>query len=456
VLPLTGWLSDYLGRKRYLTYSVILFTVASFGCGTSRTLGELVFWRVLQGAGGAAFLSTAQATLLEIYPKELQGMATGIFGIGVVMAPTLGPTVGGIITDQASWPWVFFVNVPIGIVAAALTMLFVPNSLSAGVRRNADFVGIGFLALGLGCLQTILERGERDQWFQAGYIVWLTVLSVVGLVSFVWWEMRPANHNPAVRLNILANRNLLGGSIFAFALGFMLYGAIFALPPFLQNVEGRTAAQTGLLLLPGGLATGVMMPIIGSLVRRVDARLMIGTGMSILAIAMFQFQFRITPTTPDSALYLPLVLRGASLGLQFVPLSLVALGTLRPNQVAEGAGLFNLARQLGGSFGIAILASLLDRRQSFHYARLVENLSAYDLGTQQRLSQIQSGLMQRGMGEFDAHNAAYRTLSGAANGQAAVMSYVDIFHVMGYICVASLLLLFLLQRARQTPVAAAH
>jgi DHA2 family multidrug resistance protein len=455
VLPLTGWLSDYFGRKRYLTYSVILFTVASFGCGISRSLGELVLWRILQGAGGAAFLSTAQATLIEIFPPARRGFAQAMFGIGVIAAPTLGPTLGGIITDHYSWPWIFFVNLPVGIVAAVMTMLFVPDSAAAGAKRGADFVGIAFLALGLGCLQTVLERGESEDWFSTGYIVWLSVLAVVGIALFLWWELRPENRNPAIDLRIITNRNLAAGTAYAFAFGFVLYGGVFVLPQFLQNVQRHTAEQAGLLLMPGGLATAAMMPIVGQLVNRVDKRLIIGVGMCLFVASMFQFTARLTMTIPDAAFTWPLMLRGAAIGLQFVPLSLVAFGTLRPQQVAAGAGLYNLFRQLGGSFGIALLATLVDRRTHFHTARLAEHLSAFDAATQQRLAQLQANFMAHGMSLDAAQQAAYRALSSTVAGQAAVLTYMDVFRFMGYVGIGALLLLLLFQRGKNMAAAAA-
>jgi DHA2 family multidrug resistance protein len=455
VLPLTGWLSDYFGRKRYLTYSVILFTVSSFGCGISRSLAELIFWRVLQGAGGAAFLSTAQAPMLEVFPQRLQGIGQAMFGLGVVVAPTIGPTVGGLITDRYSWPWIFFINLPVGIIAAVLTRLFVPDSRAAGARRSADFLGIGFLALGLGSLQTVLERGERENWFQASLIVWLAVLSLIGLGLFIGWELHPANRNPAVNFRVLTNRNLAAGAIFAFTLGFILYGGVFVLPQFLQTVQSHTAEQTGILLFPGGLATGLMMPVVGVLVRRLDARLLIGAGMCLVITSMFQFASRLTPATPDGAIFWPLALRGAGIGLQFVPLSLVALGTLPPRQVAEGTGLFNLFRQLGGSFGIAMLATLVDRRQHFHYARLVEHLSVYSPEAQQRLAQIQNGLMARGFTADQARMGAYEALNGTVIQQAAVLTYSDVFWLMGCVSMGALLLLLLFRRAQRREVGAA-
>lgn len=458
VLPLTGWLSDYFGRKRYLTYSVILFTIASFFCGTSRTLAELVIWRVLQGSGGAAFLSTAQATLIEIFPPQRRGFAQAMFGIGVIAAPTLGPTLGGYITDRFTWPWIFFVNLPVGLIAATLTYLFLPDSPAAGARRSADFVGIGFLALGLGSMQTVLERGEADDWFASGFITSLTVLALVGISLFIWWELRPANKSPAVNLRVVTNRNLAAGTIYAFALGLVLYGGVFVLPQFLQNVQHHTAEESGLILMPGGLASAAMMPVIGQLVNRVDKRLIIGFGMCLFVYSMYLFSARLSLDMPDQAIYWPLMVRGAAIGLQFVPLSLLALGTLPARNVADGAGFYNLFRQLGGSFGIAILATVVDRRLNFHFARLSEHLSLYDPTTQQRLAQIQNALMARGLTPDAAQKAAYQVLSSTVRGQAAVLTYIDVFRVMGYVGLSALVLLFLFQQAkgRGGAAAAAH
>jgi DHA2 family multidrug resistance protein len=458
VLPLTGWLSDFFGRKRYLTYSIILFTVASFGCGISRTLPEIVLWRILQGAGGAAFLSTSQATLIEVYPPAKRGLAQAIFGIGVIMAPTLGPTLGGIITDRYSWPWIFFINLPIGVLAGVLTMLYVPNSAAAGKKRAADFLGIILLAIGLGCLQTVLEQGESNDWFSDNFIVLLTIFAISGLAAFVWWQLHPKNASPAVNLRILANRNLAMGAMYAFILGFALYGVVFVVPQFLQNVQRHTAEQTGWILMPGGIASAFTMPIVGQLSNRVDRRYIIGAGMIIFLGSMYQFQSRLTLTMPEQAMYWPLVLRGAGIGLQFVPLSLLALGTLQPRQVAEGAGIYNLFRQLGGSFGIALLATLVDRRMQFHDARLSESISLYNPATQERLNQIQTGMAAHGMTPDAAQKAAYQVINKLVQGQAAVLTYIDVFHTIAYVGFAGLVMLFFFKRVKAAPggASAAH
>jgi DHA2 family multidrug resistance protein len=450
VLPLTGWLSDAFGRRRYLTWSVILFTVSSFGCGISRQLDLLIVMRVLQGIGGAAFLSTAQATLIEIFPSSQQGLAQAMFGIGVVMAPTLGPTLGGFLTDRYSWPYIFFINIPVGIIAAILTWLYVPDSKAANVAGRADFIGIGFLAVGLGCMQGVLERGQRKDWFQSELITWLTIASVVGLILFLWWEMRPANRNPAVNLRVLKNRNLLAGCFCAGALGFVLYGTVFALPQFLQNLQDHSAEQTGVLLIPSGLASAVTMVFVGQMLRRLDPRYLIGVGIVVTAGSLLMFAHRFTYETPDSALFWPLVLRGAGLGLQFVPLSLASLGTLPPRQVAQGSGLYNLCRQLGGSFGIAVLATILDRRTQFHYARLHSAVAPGNVLVQNQLATLERFAAMHGISGPGAQAAANRMLYGTVLREAALGGYIDLFWLGGCVGLAMLFFLLLFKRPRIT------
>jgi len=456
VLPLTAYLSDLFGRRRYLGYSLMLFTAASFGCGVSRSLGMLVLFRILQGAGGAAFLATAQATLMEIYPRHLQGFAQAMFGVGVVMAPTLGPTLGGYLTDTLSWPWIFFVNIPVGIVATFLTFSFVPDSQAAGAKRGADFVGIGFLALALGALQYVLERGNRDDWFESRAITALALASAAGMALFIWWELRPGNANPAVDLRVLKNRNLAAGTFAGAMLGFVLYGSVFALPQFFQVIQSHTAEQTGILLIPGGLATIFILPAVGQLVNRIDTRFMVGLGMVLVAVSLWQFSSRFTLDTPDSEFFWPLILRGLGLGLQFVPLSLLALGTLPPKDLSQGAGLYNLSRQLGGSFGIAVLATFVERRAIFHAARIGDHLSEVSGLTQGRLDAIMRALESHGIPASVGHGAALGVLKGIVFKQALLISYMDLFRLSAIAALAGVGLCFLFKRARMRGPISAH
>ena len=453
ILPLTGWLSDYFGRKKYLAYSIMFFTAASFGCGISHSLGEIIIWRILQGAGGAAFISTAQATLMEIYPKRQHGLAQAIYGVGVIMAPTFGPVVGGILTDRYSWPWVFFINIPVGITALLLTMAFVPDSAASRGRRKADFVGIGLLAVGLGCVQTVLEQGERYGWMSDPRMRNLSILAAIALGIFLWWELRPANEHPAVNLRVLKFRNLAVASIYMFSFGFMLYGFVFILPQFLQSVQHFTAEQSGFILLPSGLAAACMMPIVGQLSNRVDKRWLIGIGMVLLIVALLLFYHLLAPQTPADSFLLPLIFRGAGTGLQFVPLSLLALGTLPPQYLGDAAGIYNLFRMLGGSFGIAFIVTLVDRREHFHYARMVEHFSPYNPGVQQFMQNMQHGFTMRGMPGNQAQQVPYALLSQMAHQQATIQTYLDIFYVISAVAIGTFLLLFFFEKVERKNIA---
>ena len=464
ILPLTGWLSDYLGRKRYLMYSVVLFTIASLGCGISHSLGEIIFWRIIQGAGGAAFISTAQATLMEIYPPHQRGLAQAVYAIGVILAPTFGPVLGGYLTDHYSWPMIFFVNLPVGVVAFILITAFVPDSAVAKAARKADFLGIGFLAIGLGCLQTLLEQGEQFGWFSDSRVRYLGMGAFVGMALFLWWQLHPKNEAPAVNLRILKYRNLSLSCAFAFLMGFMLYGFTFILPQFLQTVQHFTAEQAGFILMPSGIAAMMVMPLIGQLSNRVDKRVLIGAGSLIFTGSMYFFVNLMATQTPGDSFFWPLMFRGAGTGLQFVPLSLIALGTLPPALMADGAGIFNLFRQLGGSVGIAFIVTMIDQRQHFHFARLGEHLNAYQGSVQQFILQMQYALRLPIMPPHqtpivpNSELAPYEILRRLLEQQAIILTYQDVFHFLVLMSVVSFGLLFFMKKdsGSKKPSVAVH
>lgn len=445
VLPLTGWLSSHFGRKRYLAGSMILFTAASFFCGTSRSLHELVFFRILQGVGGAALLSTAQATLMEVFPPKQLGMVQAIFGIGVLVGPTLGPTLGGWITDNYSWPWIFFINLPIGIAATTLTLIFVHDSKHQERGAKVDVIGIGLLAVGIGCFQTLLEEGNTEGWFDSRLIIWLTVCAVIGLTSFVFWELH--TESPAVNLRVLKRPGLAAGIAFASVLGFGLYGGIFILPVFLQNLRHFTAAQTGMILLPGGLTTGLMMPFVGRLVSKYPPRNLTVIGSAGFVASMLVLS-RMTIDTSQQDLLLPLMLRGAGMGFLFVPLTLATLSGLRGREVAEATGLFNLSRQLGGSAGIAFLSTFLDHRLAFHSSVLADKVSIYNPDTLYRVHSLSQGLMAKGAPMAIARQQTLALLSGSLTAQAAVLSYEDAFLIMAVVFASAIPLIFFFRKAK--------
>ena len=444
ILPLTGWLSNHFGRRRYLAGSMILFTAASFFCGTSRSLEALVFFRILQGMGGAALISTAQQTMIEIFPPKQIGVVTAIFGLGMMMGPTIGPTLGGWITDNYSWPWIFFINLPIGIVATTLTLLYARDSrYQRQSGRPIDILGILFLAIGLGCFQTMLEKGNRENWFESHLICWLAAIAFFGLLAFVIWELR--YKFPAVNLRILKNRGFSAGVVIQAAVGVGLYGGIFLLPIFLQQIRHYSAAQTGMILLPGGLATGLMMPLMGKLVSRVQARVLAMIGVAVFGLSQLAFTHLTIDTGPDD-LFWPWIIRGASMAFLFVPLTVATLRSLQGQQLADGAGLFNLARQLGGSAGIAALSTYLDHTMRAHWAVLSESVTPYSHVTQWRVTQMQHFFMHKGAGSLIAHQRTLTALSGRISAQAGVLAFNNSFFIIALIFAAMIPLIFLLRR----------
>jgi DHA2 family multidrug resistance protein len=448
ILPLSGWLSAYLGRRDYLAGSIALFTIASFMCGMSHSLNTLVFWRIVQGAGGAALLSTAMAALLQIFPKKQEGMVAAIFGIGVMIGPTAGPTLGGWITDNYSWPWIFFINIPIGVPAALLTLIFMHRSIDPEARSaKVDLVGIGLLAVGVGCLQVVLERGHREDWFQSAMIQWLSVVSAIGLLLFVAWELRTPN--PAVNLRVLRHRSLTAGTLFSVVLGFGVYGSLFILPVYLQNVRGYSAMQVGIMAIPDGLASAVSMAIVGAIAARFAARNIVAVGALCFAAAMYLLS-KVTLDTGPEHLLPAYILRGASLGLLFVPLSLASLSGLQGQEMADGSGLFNLMRQWGGSAGIAFLSTFLDQRCALHRAALVEHITLYSPMAAAQMHQAQALLASRVVSPAMVRSLVYALIDRSVQAQAYVLAFEDAFRVTGLAFVVALPLLLLFSRKRSS------
>ena len=335
-LPMTAFFTERFGRRRYLTASIILFAVASFLCGTSHSLVELVVWRIIQGAGGAALLSTAQATIRQIFPREQQGFVQAVFLLGIIVAPTLGPTLGGWITDNYTWNWCFFINVPIAMLSTFLVTTFLKDPpdhkrSTAGV----DWLGITLLTVGLGALQYVLEEGNADDWFNDAWILRLSIVAGVCLVGMVWWELSPRNPHPVVNFRVLKNREL-AASIFLFvALGFGLYGGVFIFPLFTQSLLHFTPTETGLALLPGGLATATSALICGRLLTGarplVDPRILIALGVAIFVVAMWDLG-HLTTNSGEPDVRIALIVRGAGLGFLFTPINNVAYASLKPSE----------------------------------------------------------------------------------------------------------------------------
>ena len=446
ILPLTSWLSDRLGRRNYYTGSIVLFTVASFFCGTARSLETLVLWRVIQGLGGGALISTAQAILFDVFPKEERGTSTAIFGMGVMVGPTLGPTLGGWITDNYAWPWIFFINIPLGILAAYLTWSYVPEPRQKTERADhVDWLGVFFLVLGIGALQVMLERGESKDWLASTEIRIEALLAIFGLVAFVWHEL--TTDHPIVNLRILRNRQLSVGLVFASILGFALYSSVFALPVFLQNLLGYSAWDTGKVLFPGAVATAVTMAFAGRLANRIDVRPLITIGV-LLFFASMWMHYRFTVDIGMHDLLWPMILRGVGMGCIFVPLTGVSVADLKPTEIPQGTGLYNLSRQLGGSFGIAITATILTRWTEQSREALRAHVSVYEPATRGWLEQVTMRMAQEGGGLELARQRAHLVLERLVDQQASMLAFEKVFLTMGTAFVVALPLLLLFRTGR--------
>jgi len=447
VIPMTGWLAQLLGRRNYFAGSILLFTVASFFCGHAVGLWELVIFRVLQGIGGGAMLSTSQAILVETYPPEELGLANALFGMGVVIGPTIGPTLGGWITDNFSWRWIFYVNLPIGVIAILMSLAYLPDPPEERKIRRIDWVGILLLMVGVGALQVVLERGEAKDWFATNWIIWLTIASVVGLTAFIWREL--VIEHPVVDLHVLKDRSLAVGTLFTFILGFGLYASVFIFPVFVQHLLGFTALQTGLILLPGSLATALFMPIVGrALQRGFPAQIMTAIGF----VAFFLFTQQLARSTLASGywdFFWPLILRGIGLGLLFVPLTTLALQNLRGRDIAQGSGLTNMARQLGGSFGVALVATFIEKRAWAHRTNLIEHVSMYDPQTRARAEAIMHALVAKGSTMWEAQRQTWQALEGTVVQQTYLLTYMDAFRLVGIFFLICIPLLLLFKRGRR-------
>ena len=453
IIPLTAWLSNRFGRKQYLLFSLIGFTASSALCGMATSLTMLVVARVLQGLSGGGLLAKAQSILFETFPRSEQPMAQAIFGIGVISGPAIGPVLGGYLTDTLGWRWIFFINLPFGILAVLMTIAFLPRDREEDISHDrVDWQGIVLLALGLGCFQTFLEQGQEDDWFGSRLIIAMAAGSVVGIGTFIWREL--SIDYPAVDLRALKFRSLSAGSLYSLVLGMGLYGVIFAIPVFVQDYLHFTAMQSGILQLPSAIAAAMAMILMGKISGRVDARLLIAVGAMITVTAALMLS-RINPDTSAGSLFIPLFLRGLGSVCMFLPLSLATLGDLPKDKVSSGSGFYNLTRQLGSSIGIAIITSVLAYREVVHRTVLVQHEGLGDPGTLHRLGLLHGALARTSSDPVGIHMRALKILDFAVDQQALLLSFADIFLYVAVAFTASLPLLLLLGRGKNRAAAAA-
>jgi DHA2 family multidrug resistance protein len=455
IIPLTAWLDDRFGRKRYFVFSLIAFIVASIMCGLATNLPMLIVARVLQGMGGGSMLGKAQSILFQTFSKEEQGAAQTAFGLSVIAGPAIGPTLGGWLTDALNWRWIFFINIPVGILAVILAITFLPtDEPSQRKSTSVDWLGIFLMTLGLAGLQVILEEGQQHDWFDSRFISTMAVTSAVSMLIFVWWELRV--EHPAVDLRVLKYRSVAAGSLYSIVLGAGLYGALFAIPIFAQGNLHFTAQQTGQLLIPSALATGAAMIVTGKLVGKLGPRVLIAAGSVMTAGVMFALS-TLNPDTGSGDLFWPLVFRGLGSATMFIPLSIATLGSLPKNVVPAASGFYNLTRQLGGSLGIATLTTLLSRREAAHRSVLVERISPLSHAAMERLQELTAHFQKLGASAHDAQVRAFATLDQIVNGQSALQSFDDLFRYVGIAFLVTMPLIFFLGKgANKQAAAAAH
>jgi DHA2 family multidrug resistance protein len=442
ILPLTAWLGERFGKKRYFIFSLIAFTLASMLCGMATNLPMLIFARVLQGLGGGGLLAKAQAILFETFPKSEQAMAQGFFGAIVIAGPAIGPTLGGYIVTNIDWRWIFFINLPVGIAAVLMCLTFLPADKEGDRDKGSvDWLAIALLATGLGSLQTMLEEGQSEDWFESRFIVTCGVMAAVTLVLFVWRQI--VAERPVVDLRVLRHRSLWAGSILSVIVGMALYGTLFAVPIFAQTIMHYTSQQTGMLLLPGALASAFAMPIAAKLLGKFDPRVLLVCGGLILVGAITQL-VGLSPLTGEWDLQPPLIIRSFGTVLMFLPLNMATLGPIPKEEVGKATGFFSLTRQLGGSVGVALLTALLDARVAFHRAVLMEKLDAWGPRTLERVHMLTAGFVSKGFDLPNARAKALALIDGGVSLQALVLSFGDTFWATAAIILVSLPLVLLL------------
>jgi DHA2 family multidrug resistance protein len=443
VIPITGWLASIFGRRNYLIFSIVLFTLSSILCGAAPTLEMLIVARIFQGLGGGGLQPLSQAILLETFPVREHGVAMAIFGMGVVFAPILGPVVGGWITDNWAWRWVFYINVPIGLVAVFMAFLFVHDPPYIRARKiRIDHWGLALLVVGLGCLQIVLDKGEREDWFASHFIVALSVIAAVALTLFVVVELRV--RHPVVNLRVFSDATFTAGNIIMFTGFFCLFGSIVLLPLYLQNLMGYTALWAGLVLGPGGLASLMIMPVAGNLMKRgVRPSRLLAVGLVFAAVALWQMS-RFNLQADFLTVAMPRVVQALGMGLFFVPLSAATYVNIPKEQMGNATGIFNLLRNLGGSFGVAFSTTVLSQRSQFHQNMLVDHLTPFAKPFQMAMDKMLA-LLGGDPASFYDRNLALAGIYQEVIRQATMMAFNDTFWLFAWFTAALVPLTFVMR-----------
>ena len=457
VLPLSGWLSSIVGRKHFYMGCVALFTISSCLCGFSLNLPMLIVFRILQGAGGGGLQPSEQAILADTFPPAKRGMAFAVYGIAVVMAPAIGPTLGGWITDNFSWRWIFFINLPVGILSLLLTSRLIQDP--PYFRRRAlsetriDYIGLGMVAVGLGALQIVLDKGQRDDWFESNFILILSIISAASLLFLIFWEWR--QQDPIIDLHLFRERSFAAANFLMFMLGFALLGSTLLLPLFMQTELGYTAEQSGLALMPGGFTIMLLMPLVGFLLSRYDARWLMAFGLCMLSFSLFHMT-RFDLAVDFQTVALARVFQASGLAFLFVPINTAAYAFLPRDKNNAASGLMNLARNIGGSVGISLVTTGLARRAQIHQVNLSNNLSATNPKFQATVHGIANTLSARGLDPASALQHAYAIAQANLIQQSTMLAYIDNFWFLGAVIGCLVPFVFLIRKPKPGGGIAVH
>jgi DHA2 family multidrug resistance protein len=459
ILPISAWMAIQLGRKRFYMGCVVLFGISSLLCGLAPNLGMLIFFRILQGLGGGGLAPSEQAILADTFPPAKRGMAFAIYGMAVVMAPAIGPTLGGYITDNFDWRWIFFINVPVAIISLILTSRLVedPPYLKAAKRTTGrvDWPGLGLLAVGIGAAQVVLDKGEREDWFSSSFINFFVITSVVCLVTALFWELH--HENPVIDIRLFRNRNFAVSCVMMFMLGVALFGGTVLLPQMVQTLMGYTAQQAGEVLSPGAIVIILLLPFIGIMVGKMDARKLIAVGWTLAALAMFYMTTTMNLGMSFREVIMLRIYQMTGVAFLFVPIQTMCYVGIPPGKNNNVSGMTNLARNIGGSVGISLVTTLLARRGQFHQNRLAAHTSTYDPAFQSAIAGMAQTLKASGIQAAQATQMAYDRIYGALQAQASMLAYIDTIWIFGIAAALMAPLAFLMKRpTKGGPAAPVH
>jgi DHA2 family multidrug resistance protein len=453
VLPISGWLATVIGRKRFYMMCVAMFTASSLLCGFAPSLGWLIVFRIIQGIGGGGLQPSEQAILADTFTPKQRGQAFAVYGIAVVVAPAIGPTLGGWITDNFSWRWIFFINVPVGIISLMLVSHLLKESAASIAQTRAirsrgfkvDYIGFSFVALGLGSLQVVLDKGQEDDWLSSNFILFFTIVATIGIIGAILWEFH--TEDPIVDLPLLKRFNFAFTNIMMFSIGFILFGTTQLLPQYTQSLLGYTATQAGLVISPGGFAVMACMPLAGYLVGRVQAKWLITFGMFVEGLALI-YMTNFDTQVSFRTLALARVFQASGLAFLFVPINTVAYAGLPPGKSNHASALINLSRNLGGSIGVSLANTMLFRRTQFHQSNLVSNAAAGNPIYKEALKSLTTRLMRAGLSSTAAHQHAMGVIYQDILRQATMLSYIDVFKTLAYAAFGMIGLILFLKKSK--------